>query len=70
MSIYINKNGRLEPVRESKVKLEKDIQTLTEKNLETVFGLGFVSSEFSLGGLRIDTLAFDQESKADRKSVV
>jgi predicted transport protein len=64
MSIFINKNGRLEPVREAKVKLEKDIQGLTEKNIETVFGLKFVSSEFSLNGLRIDTLAFDQESKA------
>jgi len=43
-------------------KLEKDIQSLTEKNLKSIFGLDFVKSEFSLNNFRIDTLAFDKDA--------
>jgi predicted transport protein len=44
--------------------LEIEIQRLTEANLHDLFELDFVKSEFELHGLRIDTLAFDNESKA------
>jgi predicted transport protein len=44
--------------------LESEIQQLTEQNLHDLFELGFVKSEFELHGLRIDMLAFDNESKA------
>lgn len=44
--------------------LEKDVQGLTEQNLEQVFGLKFISSEFTVGNLRLDTVAFDEESKS------
>lgn len=58
-------NGKsLTPIKEQPITLEKDIQTLTEENLEEVFGLEFVSSEFSLRNLRIDTLAFDTETNS------
>lgn len=36
---------------------------MTEANLQELFELDFVKSEFELHGLRIDTLAFDRESK-------
>ncbi|MBF2754714.1 MAG: DUF91 domain-containing protein [Gammaproteobacteria bacterium AqS3] len=39
--------------------LERDIQTLFEKHLETFLGIRFVCSEFSIGGGRIDTLGLD-----------
>ena len=40
------------------------MQTLVESNLQTIFTLMIVRSEFDLHGFRIDTLAFDKESKA------
>lgn len=41
----------------------KEIQRITETNLKSLFGLQLVKSEFELKGLRIDTLAFDPESR-------
>lgn len=58
----IENNERLENIREQPFKLEKDIQSLTEKNLKSIFGLDFVKSEFSLNNFRIDTLAFDKDA--------
>lgn len=40
------------------------MQTLVESNLQTIFTLMIVRSEFELHGFPIDTLAFDKESKA------
>lgn len=39
------------------------MQKLTQANLQQIFGLDLVRSEFELQGLRIDTLAFDKDSK-------
>lgn len=58
----IENNERLENIKEKPFKLEKDIQSLTEKNLKSIFGLDFVKSEFSLNNFRIDTLAFDKDA--------
>ncbi|MBE9468068.1 MAG: hypothetical protein IMY72_07075 [Bacteroidetes bacterium] len=55
---------RLQYIKEKTFKLEKEIQTLTEENLNTIFGLDFVKSEFALNNFRIDTLAFDKDSNA------
>ena len=59
----INQNGKINSIKEQPFKLEKDIQNLSEKNLEAIFELEFVKSEFSLNNFRIDTLAFDNKSK-------
>lgn len=64
MAIFNIQNSKLLPIREKDLWLEKDIQKLTEENLETVFGLRFVRTEFPLGNFRIDTLAFDREAKS------
>ena len=40
------------------------MQTLTENNLENIFGLELVKSEFALQKFRIDTLAYDKEANA------
>ncbi len=60
----IGQDKNLEPIREKTFKLERDLQRLTEVNLETVFGFEFIKSEFALNGLRIDTLAYDREANA------
>ncbi|MGL4669114.1 MAG: DUF5655 domain-containing protein [Methanobacteriaceae archaeon] len=55
---------KLEPIKKAPFKLEKDMQKLTEDNLEMIFNLKFISTEFRLNNLIIDTLAYDAESKA------
>ncbi len=64
MPLFNETKGKLSLIREDKFALEKDLQKLTEDNLDAVFGLEFVSSEFSLQNFRIDTLAFDEENKS------
>jgi predicted transport protein len=55
---------KLKIVKEKKISLEKEIQTLTEDNMNEIFGLDFVCTEFSLNNLRIDSLAFDNETNS------
>ena len=64
MPIYKQSGKKLIPIKEKKVGLEKTIQNLVEENLSEVFGLSLVSSELPLNNLRIDTLAFDEETKS------
>ena len=65
MPIFKINKEKLEQVKEKAISLEKDLQKLTEDNLEIVFRLTFVKSEFTLdSSSRIDTLAFDEESKS------
>lgn len=72
MAIYIKLGDQLKPVQEKHFDLEKDIQKLTEENLETIFDLKFVSgysnNEFSVKvqeqDFYIDTLAFDEEQNS------
>ena len=64
MALFKIVGEKLEYIKEKPFKLEKEIQILTEQNLDTIFGLTFVSSEFALKNFRIDTLAFDKEANA------
>ena len=64
MDLYkINRNS-LEPIDRDPFKLEKEIQTVVESNIETLFGIEFVKSEFSLGGFRLDSICFDNETNS------
>ena len=64
MPIFNIRQSKLEKVKEISFKNEKEIQDLTEGNLKGVFGLEFVRGQFELHNLRIDTLAFDNESNS------
>lgn len=64
MALFHSQNKKLDQIKEKPFALEKEVQQLTEGNLGTIFGLEFVASEFTLHGLRIDTLAFDSEKKS------
>ncbi|AJI55734.1 MULTISPECIES: DUF5655 domain-containing protein [Francisella] len=54
----------LEYIKEKPFRLEKEIQLLTEDNIQIVFGLELVKSEFALNNFRIDSLAFDRDTKS------
>ena len=61
----INNNLQLHTVQKTNFPLEKDLQTLIENNLITVFNCRFIASEFSTGAIhagRIDTLALSEDN--------
>ncbi len=65
MTVFAIREGHeLVLVRETSFQKEKEIQQLTEKNLETTFGLQFVKSEFPIHDDRVDTLAFDRDTQS------
>jgi len=64
MTLYSIKNGELKEINEKPFKLEKEIQTVFEQNLNRVMALTKVRSEFTIKNRRIDTLAFDESSNA------
>ena len=60
----IENNKKLMYISERQFKLEKEIQKICEDNIEVIFGLNLVRSEFTIHNFRIDTLAFDHQSKS------
>lgn len=64
MQIYTIKNQTVTPVKSFPFKKEKDIQALIENNVDEIFGLEFVSTEFTIGEFRIDSLCYNKESNS------
>ncbi|MDP2161973.1 MAG: DUF5655 domain-containing protein [Flavobacterium sp.] len=64
MNLYKAGVKKLELLKETPFKLEREIQNLFEQNLTQVTGLEMVKSEFVIKGKRIDTLAYDASSNA------
>ena len=64
MPIFKLDATKLSEIKEKKIDLEKTIQKVTEDNLNAIFGLEFISTEFALNNSRIDSLAFDRENNS------
>lgn len=64
MALFRLSEKKLSNVKEKAIDLEKDIQKITEENLEEVFGLKFVYSEFPIQNFRFDTVAYDENTKS------
>ena len=64
MPMYTINGENLFEIQERQFKLEREIQKLFEDNLQEIMGLRMVRSEFSIKNKRIDTLAFDEQTKA------
>lgn len=64
MNLYTSQSTILKSVKEKPFKLEKEIQSVFENNLESIMGIQFVKSEFIIKNKRIDTLAYDIQSNA------
>lgn len=61
--MFKKQNSKLLQIKEVPFKKESELQTLTEENLDVIFGLQFVATEYKIQNLFIDTLAFDPENK-------
>jgi len=64
MQLFQSTKNVLNPLERESFKLERDIQSLVERNMESLFGLEFVSTEFSIAEFRLDSLAFDEQNNA------
>ena len=68
MSIFSIRKGKVARIKEMKFDYERNLQKLVEENLNELFGLEFVKSEFEVKGthqnLFFDTLAFDPQTNA------
>jgi len=64
MVFFTLADDKLTTISEIPFKLERDLQRIVEQNTKAIFGFDFVTTEFELSGLRIDTLGFDRESNA------
>lgn len=64
MQLYHQQKNSFSSLKEKPFKLEKNIQKLFETNLEQITDFKFVKSEFIIKNVRLDTLAFDEESKS------
>ncbi len=51
-------------LKQKDFKNEKELQNSFENNLERILGYRFIDSEFTVGDFRIDSLAFDEETKS------
>ena len=51
-------------LKQDDFKNEKELQKYFENNLEQILGFKFICSEFTVGNFRVDSLAFDAESKS------
>jgi|TARA_B100002003_G_scaffold86448_1_gene80918 hypothetical protein len=49
MDLYNLKNKKLTQIGSESFDLEKDMQSLVENNVEVLFGLEFISTEFEVG---------------------
>lgn len=54
----------LKQISEIPFKKELEIQKIVESNLSELLSLEYVQTEYALNGLRVDTLAFNPESKS------
>lgn len=65
MPLFAIDRTQIDSVEYTNFKTEKQLQSLVEKNLATIFNCRFVASEFSTGvqhGGRIDTLALSEDN--------
>ncbi|MFZ4868187.1 DUF5655 domain-containing protein [Enterococcus entomosocium] len=62
--LYQLSNLKMEEIEEEVFVKEKQLQAIIEENLEILFNLFFVASEFPVGNFRLDTVAYDPDTKS------
>jgi predicted transport protein len=64
MQLFRLTTTTLQEIEKTTFALEREIQSLLEKNLKNIFNLEFVATELAVGRFRFDTVAYDSESTA------
>ena len=64
MKLFSLLGEQIKPVAPQSFTLEKDIQQIVERNISEIFSLVFVKTELSIKNFRIDTLAYNPETRA------
>jgi len=64
MKLFKQNQNKLVEFSHTPFELEKDIQSLIECNVGSLFNLQMVCSEFTIGSYRLDTLCFDEDNSA------
>ncbi len=64
MKLFNLTKKKLKEVQLKHFKLEKEIQSLIENNVDSIFDLEFISTEFTIDKYRIDSLCFDKENSS------
>ena len=64
MKLYQVDHQRLKQIDTKQFGLEKEIQTLVEKNTNELFNVEFVQTELTVGKYRIDSLCYDEENNS------
>jgi predicted transport protein len=64
MQLYQLHNIALTEIHENAFKLEREMQSVFEQNLQLLMGLTLVKGEFTIKNKRIDTLAYSTEMNA------
>lgn len=64
MVLYHTDKQKMVEIQEELFVKEKELQELIESNLDNLFNLKFVATEFSVDKFRLDTVAFDEETKS------
>ena len=60
MKLFKLKDGKTSSIPTNTFSLEKEIQVIIEKNIEELFELEYIKSEFKIKKFRFDTLCFDK----------
>jgi predicted transport protein len=64
MKLYKINGEKISSLSSITFKLEKDIQSLIEKNLEELFNIQFIKTELTIKNFRIDTLGYNKETNS------
>ena len=64
MFLYKKQNDKYVSIKSDDFELEKDIQSVVEKNSLTFLNLEFIASEFWVRDFRLDSVCFDEQTKS------
>ena len=64
MKLFKQNQNKLIEFSQTPFELEREIQSLIESNVTSLFNLQMVCSEFTIGSYRLDTLCFDEDNSA------
>ena len=64
MKLFKQNQNKLVEFSPTPFELEREIQSLIESNVTSLFNLQMVCTEFTIGSYRLDTLCFDEDNSA------